>query len=158
MKQEHPYQKTYVSSFTDYGNIFKLRDLAYKNGYIENDILKREIEFKSLSAATQFVLLRPNCYSGVFHYGYKIALKRLLEDPWLYNKYIAHCEYYDANWNIVDGTSTQEQPDICTKEEIEEASINPEYKLKEIGETELNSFSTIEIINEILNRIYKIGR
>ena len=65
-----------VDSFIEYRNTFKLRDLAYNNGYIVDGIIKNEIEFNSISSATQFVFLRPNSYVGVYESLSKIKLKK----------------------------------------------------------------------------------
>ena len=92
---------------------FKLesqRKWAVDNRLIDNNTVLKSIGFKSLSAICTFVQLLLGTYSGVNIAGTGVALRRCLENYRLYNKYMAHCNYYDKDWNVIadsDGGSSR---------------------------------------------------
>ena len=97
---------------------FKLesqRKWAVDNRLIDNNTVLKSIGFKSLSATSTFVQLLPAAYGGVNIAGTGVALKSCLGNYRLYNKYIAHCNYYDKDWNVI-GSDNKEQSDPVTVE------------------------------------------
>lgn len=126
------------------------RKWAIGNRLIDNDIVLKTMGFKSMSALNTFVLLLPASYQGINIAGTNVALKDCLENYRLYNKYIAHCEYYDKDWNVI-GSDNKEQTDPVTAEtpNTVEPITNPQS---------LQDISTSDIINELASRIIDISK
>lgn len=125
---------------------------------------KQRIKFQSLSAVTQFILLRSNCYAGVFYENLKISLYDILHSYKLYNKYIAKCEYYDENWNVIykesaTGTensniaNTEQEYTPVTKDNTPESKIGNATESPVENTTSLSNYTTSEIFKEILTRM-----
>lgn len=132
---------------------FKLRSQrkwAVDNRLIDNNAVIKSIGFKSLSAICTFVQLLLATYSGVNIAGTGVALRSCLENYRLYNKYIAHCNYYDKDWNAI-GSDNKEQTDPVTAEtpNTVEPIIQPQS---------LQDISTSDIINELASRIVDISK
>lgn len=141
-----------------YNRYLEARKSMESSGDIVDNISQRDLIFSGLFSLNSIISLTPAYEDGAYLSGTNINIIDILNDPSLYNKYIAHCEYYDKDWNVIGNTATQEQSDVYTEGEIGEVPINMEDSLEEMEETELESFSTIEIINELLVRLSKIGR
>lgn len=134
---------------------FKLksqRKWAVDNRLIDNNTVLKSIGFKSLPAINNFVQITPVYSQGVNIAGTGVALISCLENYKLYNKYIAHCDYYDKGWNIIGKSSTDgEQTDPVTVEtpNTVEPITNPQS---------LQDISTSDIINELASRIIDISK
>ena len=133
---------------------FKLksqRKWAVDNRLIDNNTVLKSIRFKSLSALNIFVQLSTATYSGVNIAGTGVALKSCLEDYRLYNKYIAHCNYYDKDCNVIaDSDRGQAEPPISDSLDSADQPITQPQSLQDI--------STSDIINELASRIIDISK
>lgn len=132
---------------------FKLesqRKWAVDNRLIDNNTVLKSIGFKSLSALNIFVQLSTATYDGVKIAGTAVALKSCLEDYRLYNKYIAHCNYYDKDCNVIaDSDRGQAEPSISDSLNSAPQPITQPQSLQDI--------STSDIINELASRIIDIS-
>ena len=132
---------------------FKLesqRKWAVDNRLIDNNTVLKSIGFKSLSATSTFVQLLPAAYGGVNIAGTGVALKSCLGNYRLYNKYIAHCNYYDKDWNVI-GSDNKEQSDPVT--------VETPNTVEPIAQPQsLQDISTSDIINELASRIIDISK
>lgn len=141
------------------------------SGAIKGHALQSDLIFDSLEDLVTQLCLFPAYHQAIKLFGENNrTLKEVLSKPDLYNKYIAHCEYYDSNWSVIHS-----ETDTSSPIEQENTNLNTEnedeLKIEEVetflggikglenymGGMELNSFSTIEIINELLARLSKIG-
>lgn len=133
---------------------FKLesqRKWAVDNRLIDNNTVLKSIGFKSLSALNIFVQLSTATYDGVKIAGTAVALKSCLEDYRLYNKYIAHCNYYDKDCNVIaDSDRGQAEPSISDSLNSAPQPITQPQSLQDI--------STSDIINELASRIIDISK
>lgn len=133
---------------------FKLesqRKWAVDNRLIDNNTVLKSIGFKSLSALNIFVQLSTATYDGVKIAGTAVALKSCLEDYRLYNKYIAHCNYYDKDCNVIAGSDRgQAEPSISDSLNSAPQPITQPQSLQDI--------STSDIINELASRIIDISK
>lgn len=128
------------------------RKWAVDNKLIDNNTVIKSIGFKSLSAINSFVLLTPASYQGINIAGTNVALKDCLENYRIYNKYIAHCDYYDKDWNVIGKSSTGgEQSDPVTVEAPN--TVEPITQPQS-----LQDISTSDIINELASRIIGISK
>ena len=126
------------------------RKWAVENRLIDNNTVLKSIGFKSLSAISTFVQLSLSTYSGVNIAGTGVALHRCLEDYRLYNKYIAHCNYYDKDWDVIaDSDRGQAEPSISDSLDSADQPITKTQSLQDI--------STSDIINELASRIIDIS-
>ena len=127
------------------------RKWAVDNGIIDNNTVLKSIGFKSLSAINNFVQLTPVSYSGVNIVDTGVALNRCLENYRLYNKCIAHCNYYDKDWNVIaDSDGGQAEPSISDSLDSAPQPITQPQSLQDI--------STSDIINELASRIIDISK
>lgn len=127
------------------------RKWAVDNRLIDNNIVLKSIGFKNLSAISTFVQLLPAAYGGVNIAGTGVALKSCLEDYRLYNKYIAHCNYYDKDCNVVaDSDRGQAESSISDSLDSAPQPITQPQSLQGI--------STSDIINELASRIIDISK
>lgn len=123
---------------------------AVDNRLIDNNTVLKSIGFKSLSAISTFVQLLPAAYGGVNIAGTGVALKSCLGNYRLYNKYIAHCNYYDKDWNVIaDSDRGQAEPSISDSLDSADQPITKPQSLQDI--------STSDIINELASRIIDIS-
>lgn len=133
---------------------FKLesqRKWAVDNRLIDNNTVLKSIGFKNLSAISTFVQLLPAAYGGVNIAGTGVALKSCLEDYRLYNKYIAHCNYYDKDCNVIaDSDRGQAESSISDSLDSAPQPITQPQSLQDI--------STSDIINELASRIIDISK
>lgn len=126
------------------------RKWAVDNRLIDNNTVLKSIGFKSLSALNTFVLMSPASYQGVNIAGTGVALRSCLENYRLYNKYIAHCNYYDKDWNVIaDSDRGQAEPSISDSLDSADQPITKPQSLQDI--------STSDIINELASRIIDIS-
>ena len=126
------------------------RKWAVDNRLIDNNTVLKSIGFKSLSALNTFVLMSPASYQGVNIAGTGVALRSCLENYRLYNKYIAHCDYYDKDWNVIaDSDRGQAEPSISDSLDSADQPITKPQSLQDI--------STSDIINELASRIIDIS-
>lgn len=123
---------------------------AVDNRLIDNNTVLKSIGFRSLSALNTFVLMSPASYQGVNIAGTGVALRSCLENYRLYNKYIAHCNYYDKDWNVI-GSDNNEQSDPVPAEEPN--TVEPITQPQS-----LQDISTSDIINELASRIIDISK
>lgn len=124
---------------------------AVDNRLIDNNTVLKSIGFKSLSAISTFVQLSPATYDGVNIAATGVALKSCLENYRLYNKYIAHCNYYDKDWNVIaDSDRGQAEPSISDSPDSADQPITKPKSLQDI--------STSDIINELASRIIDISK
>lgn len=157
---------TCTNSVVSTDRMIRDREQAEKFGYIVDGVVNKELSFQSLSAITQFILLRPNSYVGVYYPNSKILLKDILLRSSLYNKYIAKCKYYDENWNTVcreNSTIVEDSDTAITNQEntpITETTSITEELTAEIttsdakeSTTSLSNYNTSEIFKEILTRM-----
>lgn len=127
------------------------RKWAVDNGLIDNNTVLKSIGFKNLSAISTFVQLLPAAYGGVNIAGTGVALKSCLEDYRLYNKYIAHCDYYDKDWSVMaDSDRGQAESSISDSLNSAPQPITKPQSLQDI--------STSDIINELASRIINISK
>ena len=127
------------------------RKWAVDNRLIDNNTVLKSIGFKSLSALNTFVLMSPASYQGVNIAGTGVALRSCLENYRLYNKYIAHCDYYDKDWNVIaDSDRGQAEPSISDSLDSADQPITKHQSLQDI--------STSDIINELASRIIDISK
>lgn len=127
------------------------RKWAVDNRLIDNNTVLKSIGFKSLSAINSFVQLSTATYNGVKIAGTAVALKNCLEDYRLYNKYIAHCNYYDKDCNVIaDSDRGQAEPSISDSLNSAPQPITKPQSLQDI--------STSDIINELASRIIGISK
>lgn len=127
------------------------RKWAVDNRLIDNNTVLKSIGFKSLSALNTFVLMSPASYQGVNIAGTGVALNSCLENYRLYNKYIAHCNYYDKDWNVIaDSDRGQAEPSISDSLDSAPQPITKPQSLQDI--------STSDIINELASRIIDISK
>lgn len=127
------------------------RKWAVENRLIDNNTVLKSIGFKSLSAISTFVQLSLSTYSGVNIAGTGVALHRCLENYRLYNKYIAHCNYYDKDWNVIaDSDRGQAESSISDSLNSAPQPITKPQSLQDI--------STSDIINELASRIIDISK
>lgn len=127
------------------------RKWAVDNRLIDNNTVLKSIGFKSLSALNTFVLMLPASYQGVNIAGTGVALRSCLENYRLYNKYIAHCDYYDKDWNVIaDSDRGQAEPSISDSLDSADQPITKPQSLQDI--------STSDIINELASRIIDISK
>lgn len=127
------------------------RKWAVDNRLIDNNTVLKSIGFKSLSALNTFVLMSPASYQGVNIAGTGVALRSCLENYRLYNKYIAHCDYYDKDWNVIaDSDRGQAEPSISDSLDSADQPITKPQSLQDI--------STSDIINELASRIIDISK
>ena len=133
---------------------FKLesqRKWAVDNRLIDNNTVLKSIGFKSLSAISTFVQLLPAAYGGVNIAGTGVALRSCLENYRLYNKYVAHCNYYDKDWNVIaDSDGGQAETSISDSLDSAPQPITKPQSLQDI--------STSDIINELASRIIDISK
>lgn len=126
------------------------RKWAVDNRLIDNNTVLKSIGFKSLSALNTFVLMSPASYQGVNIAGTGVALRSCLENYRLYNKYIAHCDYYDKDWNVTaDSDRGQAESSISDSLNSADQPITQPQSLQDI--------STSDIINELASRIIDIS-
>lgn len=124
---------------------------AVDNRLIDNNTVLKSIGFKSLSAISTFVQLLPAAYGGVNIAGTGIALNSCLGNYRLYNKYIAHCNYYDKDWTVIaDSDRGQAEPSISDPLNSAPQPITKPQSLQDI--------STSDIINELASRIIDISK
>lgn len=124
---------------------------AVDNRLIDNNTVLKSIGFKSLSAISTFVQLLPAAYDGVNIAGTGVALKSCLGNYRLYNKYIAHCNYYDKDWTVIaDSDRDQAEPSISDSLDSAPQPITKPQSLQDI--------STSDIINELASRIIDISK
>lgn len=127
------------------------RKWAVDNGLIDINTVLKSIGFKNLSAISTFVQLLPAAYGGVNIAGTGVALKSCLEDYKLYNKYIAHCNYYDKDCNVIaDSDRGQAESSISDSLDSAPQPITKPQSLQDI--------STSDIINELASRIIDISK
>lgn len=128
-----------------------LRKWAVDNGLIDNNTVLKSIGFKNLFAINNFVQLTPVSYSGVNIASTGVVLKSCLENYRLYNKYIAHCNYYDKDWNVIaDSDRGQAESSISDSLNSAPQPITKPQSLQDI--------STSDIINELASRIIDISK
>lgn len=134
------------------------RKWAVDNGIIDNNTVLKSIGFKSLSAINNFVQLTPVSYSGVNIASTGVALNRCLENYRLYNKYIAHCDYYDKDWNVIaDSDRGQAEPSISDSlNSADQPLSEPPQSITQ--PQSLQDISTSDIINELASRIIDISK
>lgn len=124
---------------------------AVDNRLIDNNTVLKSIGFKSLSAISTFVQLLPAAYGGVNIAGTDVTLKSCLGNYRLYNKYIAHCDYYDKDWNVIaDSDRGQAESSISDSLDLADQPITQPQSLQDI--------STSDIINELASRIIDISK
>lgn len=127
------------------------RKWAVDNRPIDNNTVLKPIGFKKLHAINIFVQLSPVTYSGVNIAGTGVALNSCLGNYRLYNKYIAHCDYYDKDWNVIaDSDRDQAEPSISDSLNSADQPITKPQRLQDI--------STSDIINELASRIISISK
>ena len=127
------------------------RKWAVDNRLIDNNTVLKSIGFKSLSAINNFVQITPASYQGVNIAGTGVALRSCLENHRLYNKYIAHCNYYDKDWNVIaDSDGGQAETSISDSLDSAPQPITKPQSLQDI--------STSDIINELASRIIDISK
>lgn len=127
------------------------RKWAVDNRLIDNNTVLKSIGFKSLSAINIFVQLSTATYDGVKIADTGVALKSCLEDYRLYNKYIAHCNYYDKDCNVIaDSDRGQAESSISDSLDSADQPIAQPQSLQDI--------STSDIINELASRIIDISK
>lgn len=127
------------------------RKWAVDNRLIDNNTVLKSIRFKSLSALNIFVQLSTATYDGVKIAGTGVVLKSCLEDYRLYNKYIAHCNYYDKDCNVIaDSDRGQAEPSISDSPDSAPQPTTKPQSLQDI--------STSDIINELASRIIDISK
>lgn len=127
------------------------RKWAVDNRLIDNNTVLKSIGFSSLSALNTFVLMSPASYQGVNITGTGVALRSCLENYRLYNKYIAHCDYYDKDWNVIaDSDRGKAEPSISDSLDSADQPITKPQSLQDI--------STSDIINELASRIIDISK
>lgn len=133
---------------------FKLesqRKWAVDNRLIDGNTVLKSIGFKSLSALNIFVQLSTATYDGVKIAGTAVVLNSCLGNYRLYNKYIAHCNYYDKDWNVIaDSDRGQAEPSISDSLDLALQPITKPQSLQDI--------STSDIINELASRIIDISK
>lgn len=134
------------------------RKWAVDNGLIDNNTVLKSIGFKNLSAISTFVQLLPAAYGGVNIAGTGVALKSCLEDYRLYNKYIAHCNYYDKDCNVIaDSDRGQAEPSISDSlDSADQPLSEPPQPITQ--PQSLQDISTSDIINELASRIIGISK
>lgn len=134
------------------------RKWAVDNRLIDNNTVLKSIGFKSLSAVSTFVQLSLSTYSGVNIAGTGVALHRCLENYKLYNKYIAHCNYYDKDWNVIaDSDRGQAEPSISDSLDLAGQPLSePPQPITQ--PQSLQDISTSDIINELASRIIDISK
>lgn len=135
-----------------------LRKWAVDNGLIDNNTVLKSIGFKNLSAINNFVQLTPVSYSGVNIAGTGVTLKSCLENYRLYNKYIAHCNYYDKDWNVI-ADSDRGQAESSISDSLNSADQPLSEPPQPITQPQsLQDISTSDIINELASRIIDISK
>lgn len=134
------------------------RKWAVDNRIIDNNTVLKSTGFKSLSAISTFVLMSPAAYQGVNIAGTGVALKSCLENYRLYNKYIAHCDYYDKDWNVIaDSNRVQAEPSISDSLDLAPQPLSEPPKHITQPQS-LQDISTSDIINELASRIIDISK
>lgn len=134
------------------------RKWAVDNRIIDNNTVLKSTGFKSLSAISTFVLMSPAAYQGVNIAGTGVALKSCLENYRLYNKYIAHCDYYDKDWNVIaDSNRVQAEPSISGSLDLAPQPLSEPPKHITQPQS-LQDISTSDIINELASRIIDISK
>lgn len=140
---------------------FKLesqRKWAVDNRLIDNNTVLKSIGFKRLHAINIFVQLSPVTYSGVNIAGTGVALNSCLGNYRLYNKYIAHCDYYDKDWNVIaDSNRGQAEPSISDSLDLADQPLSEPPQLITQPQS-LQDISTSDIINELASRIIDISK
>ena len=76
-----------------YDSTLKHYDYLIEKGLLGNNILKADLTFDTLGSMGTLVRLAPTYTDGVKLADTNIAFKNVLNDPSLYNKYIANFEY-----------------------------------------------------------------
>ena len=134
------------------------RKWAVDNRLIDNNTVLKSIGFKSLSALNTFVLMSPASYQGINIAGTGVALRSCLENYRLYNKYIAHCNYYDKDWNVIaDSDRGQAEPSISDSlDSADQPLSEPPQPITQ--PQSLRDISTSDIINELASRIIDISK
>lgn len=131
---------------------------AVDNRLIDNNTVLKSIGFKSLSAISTFVQLSPATYDGVNIAATGVALKSCLENYRLYNKYIAHCDYYDKGWNVI-ADSDRGQAESSISGSLDSADQPLSEPTQPITQPQsLQDISTSDIINELASRIIDISK
>lgn len=123
---------------------------AEEKGLLKDGEVKASIRFRKLSAANSFIHLSSCSYVHVTVADTKILLEHCLQDPTLYNKYIAHCEYYDKDWNVIGGDNKEQTDPVPAEEPNTVEPITQPQSLQDI--------STSDIINELASRIIDISK
>lgn len=137
---------------------FKLksqRKWAVDNRLIDNNTVLKSIGFKSLPAINNFVQITPVYSQGVNIAGTGVALISCLENYKLYNKYIAHCDYYDKDWNVI-GSDNKERADPTLADPVTAETPNTAEPITNLQS--LQDISTSDIINELASRIIDISK
>lgn len=134
------------------------RKWAVDNRLIDNNTVLKSIGFKSLSALNTFVLMSPASYQGVNIAGTGVALRSCLENYRLYNKYVAHCNYYDKDWNVIaDSDGGQAETSISDSLDLADQPLSePPQPITQ--PQSLQDISTSDIINELASRIIDISK
>lgn len=134
------------------------RKWAVDNGLIDNNTVLKSIRFKNLSAISTFVHMSPAAYHGVYIADTDVALKSCLEVYRLYNKYIAHCNYYDKDWNVIaDSDRGQAESSISDSLDLaDQPLLEPPQPITQ--PQSLQDISTSDIINELASRIIDISK
>lgn len=140
---------------------FKLksqRKWAVDNRLIDNNTVLKSIGFKSLPAINNFVQITPVYSQGVNIAGTGVALISCLENYKLYNKYIAHCNYYDKDWDVIaDSDRGQAEPSISDSlDSADQPLSEPPQPITQ--PQSLQDISTSDIINELASRIIDISK
>lgn len=129
---------------------------AVDNRLIDNNTVLKSIGFKSLPAINNFVQITPVYSQGVNIAGTGVALISCLENYKLYNKYIAHCDYYDdKGWNVI-GSDNKEQADPTPADPVPAEAPNTAEPIT--NPQSLQDASTSDIINELASRIIDISK
>lgn len=152
-----------------YDRIFNSYEYLVRNNILVDNILKQDITFSSLGSMGTLVSMAPIYSDGVKLADSKLMLKRVLSSPSLYNKYIAHCEYYDKDWNVIYKEANTEDAQSKTEgtEELLENALDgldgedlaqetDDIDTVETDSIDLSQYSTADIIREILLRIANI--
>lgn len=134
------------------------RKWAVDNGLIDNNTVLKSIGFKSLSALNTFVQLSTATYDGIKIADTGVVLKSCLENYRLYNKYIAHYDYYDKDWNVI-ADSDRGQAESSISDSLDSADQPLSEPLQPITQPQsLQDISTSDIINELASRIIDISK
>lgn len=127
-------------------------------GYLVKNRVIKDLTFSSCSEANYFASASKGLRGVVLACDEFIRLEVVLQNPSIYNKYIAHCNYYDKDWNVI-ADSDRGQAESSISDSLNSAPQPLSEPPQPITQPQsLQDINTSDIINELASRIIDISK